>query len=151
MIMGGIAFPVFGCWQVTGRYKDQKLSFTVWVEPPAKPKESANGSVSEASPELSGPPEQAPRLIYVDAETQAQSLVYKVTPEIPAGVDVSGTVLLHAVIGTNGRPRELQYVSGPQPLSEAAIEAATWWQYRVTAEAEEVDTMIEVAFPPWGH
>jgi hypothetical protein len=48
------------------------------------------------------------------------------------------------------RPRELQYVSGPQPLSEAAIEAAIWWQYRVTAEAEEIDTMIEVAFPPLG-
>jgi hypothetical protein len=59
--------------------QSQKLSFTVWVVPPAKPKESANGSVPKASPELSGPPEQAPRLLYVDAESQAQSLVYTST------------------------------------------------------------------------
>ncbi|MGD1024651.1 MAG: hypothetical protein ABR880_17830 [Candidatus Sulfotelmatobacter sp.] len=147
MIMGGIAFPVFGCWQVTGHDKDQELIFAVWVAPPAKQKQPVDVSLPAA---ISEPPKPAPRLIYVDAATQAKSLVYKVTPEIPPGVDVAGTVLLHAVIGTDGRPRDLQYVSGPLQLLEAAIKAVTWWQYRVTGEAEEVDTMIEVAFPTLG-
>ncbi len=147
MIMGGIAFPVFGCWQVTGRYKDQTLRFNVWVAPPATQKQPVDISVPAA---VSLSPEPAPHLIYVDAATQAKSLVYKVMPEVPPGFDVTGAVLLHAVIGTDGRPRALQYISGPLQLSEAAIKAATWWQYRVTGEAEEIDTMIEVAFPPLG-
>jgi hypothetical protein len=149
MTMGGISIPVFGCWHVTGRYKDQKLSFTVWVAPPSK-LQPTSGTSSSASLQEQSAPETALRRIYVDAETEARSLVYKVTPEIPHGVDVPGTVLLHAVIGTDGRPHELQYVSGPQQLAQSAIDAVTWWQYRVTGEAEEIDTTIEVGFSPTG-
>lgn len=145
MVMGGISIPVFGCWHVTGRYKDQKLGFTVWVAPPSKLQPSSSASLQEQSA-----PETALRRIYVDAETEARSLVYKVTPEIPHGVDVPGTLILHAVIGTDGRAHELQYVSGPEQLAQSAIDAVTWWQYRVTGEAEEIDTTIEVAFSPTG-
>jgi outer membrane biosynthesis protein TonB len=99
-------------------------------------------------------PAIAPQRVIVDGETQAKSLVYKVTPEIPAEArteNSSGTVVLHAVIGTGGRPGELQYVSGPQALAQPAIDAVTWWQYRITVvndEAVEVDTTIDVVFPP---
>ena len=29
----GVYIPTPGCWEITGEYKSQKLSFVVWVEP----------------------------------------------------------------------------------------------------------------------
>jgi hypothetical protein len=156
MIMSGIDIPTFGCWEITGHYKDQELSFTVWV---------TRGSEEEWSPGVDLTPAQAaPRRIHVDGATQAKSLVYKVSPEIPPAANVaniSGTVVLHAIIDTGGRARELQYVSGPRLLAPAAVDAVKWWRYRVAVDDEnigagrfpvvleplEVETTIDVVFP----
>jgi len=149
MIMGGIAIPVFGCWEIKGHYKDQELSFIVWVTPLAEQKTSSGGSAPEILQEPSASYTE-PRRIHVDGEVQARSLVYRVTPEIPDEAqvaNVSGTVVLHAVINRDGRARELQYLSGPPLLAQAAIDAVTWWQYMVTGEPVEVDTTIQVVFP----
>jgi hypothetical protein len=27
----GINFPTLGCWEITGRYRDDTLTFVVWV------------------------------------------------------------------------------------------------------------------------
>ncbi len=150
MIMGGIQIPVFGCWEITGHYKDQELSFIVWVAPLTEQNSSSGGSSAEVLQEPSTPYTE-PRRIHVDGEIQARSLVYRVTPEIPHEAqvaNVSGTVVLHAVINRDGRAREVQYLSGPALLAQAAIDAVTWWQYMVTGEAVEVDTTIQVVFPP---
>jgi hypothetical protein len=141
-MIGGINIPVFGCWEITGRYSDQELSFTVWVAPVTEPAEP------ETSPELveALPP---PRIIQVDAETEAKELVYRVNPELPHEAqvaDTSGTVFLEAVVGIDGRPRNLRYLSGPSVLAQAAIEAVTWWQYRVDDENTEILTTIPVVF-----
>jgi hypothetical protein len=145
-LMGGISTPVFGCWLVTGRYKDEEISFTVWVvnhtegEPDSPDSVVSQGSSAQQT---------APRRVYVDSEEQAKMLVYRVTPQIPQeAANVSGTVVLHSVIDPSGRPRQVEYVSGPPPLAQAAIDAVKWWQYEVGLEREEIDTMIEVAFPP---
>ena len=29
----GVDFPTLGCWEITGQYNDQELSFVVWVAP----------------------------------------------------------------------------------------------------------------------
>jgi hypothetical protein len=147
-LMGGISIPVLGCWLVTGRYKDEQISFTVWVVNHAEEESSSPDSSTIVSQE---PPSQqtALRRISVDSEEQTKALYFRVTPEIPhEAANVYGTVVLHAVIDASGRPRQLEYVSGPPPLAQAAIDAVQWWQYRVDGEGEEVDTMIEVAFPP---
>jgi len=150
MYVGGISIPVFGCWEITGRYKDQELTFTVWVTFLPK-QEQSSGASSPPSPH-----EMTARRIQIDGNTQAASLVYRVIPELPASAktaNVSGTVVLHAVIGTDGRANELSYVSGPELLVEAAMEAVRWWQYRIAVtsrdpyEAKEVDTTIAVVFP----
>jgi hypothetical protein len=152
MIMGGISIPVFGCWEITGHYKDQELTFTVWVT--SLPTQEQSSSASSPPPTRT-----AARRIQVDGETQAASLVYSVIPELPAcakTANVSGTVVLHAIIGTDGRANELSYVSGPQLLAQAAMETVRWSQYRVAVasfdpyEAQEVDTTITVAFPVLG-
>jgi len=150
-IMGGIAIPVFGCWQITGRYKDADLTFTVWVAPAEK--ETADASLPETQ-EHAPSPVAVPLRVFVAGDAQAKSLVYRVVPELPPNVDagnVRGTVLLHAIIDTSGRPWELEYISGPPQLVQAAIDAVRWWQYRVEMvndeQAAEVETTIRVDFP----
>ena len=139
MIMSGVNVPTFGCWEITGHYKDQELTFTVWVT--RGPEEGGSPDVYLTSAQA------APRRIHVDGATQAESLVYSVSPEVPAAAkaaNISGTVVLHTIIDTGGRPRELQYVSGPLQLTQAAIEAVKWWQYRVALDDEDIGTR---AFP----
>jgi hypothetical protein len=86
---------------------------------------------------------------YSTCELPGYSAGYRVTPQIPQeAVNASVTVVLHAVIDASGRARQLEYVSGPPPLAQAAIDAVKWWQYRVDGEGEEIDTIIEVPFPP---
>jgi len=29
----GVEMPAAGCWEITGHYKEQRLSFVVWVAP----------------------------------------------------------------------------------------------------------------------
>lgn len=148
-IMGGINIPVFGCWEITGRYKRQELRFIVWVTPITEQNWSLYVPLSET---VQGSPASPRKLrrIHVDGEVQAKSLVYRVTPEIPHEAqvaNVSGRVVLHALITEDGRAHELQYISGSRLLEQAAINAVSWWEYRVSGEAEEVDTTIEVVFP----
>jgi Gram-negative bacterial TonB protein C-terminal len=161
MHVGGISIPVFGCWQVTAQYKDQQLSFTVWVTPLPQqrmPAGDATPTVSQVRPTEG----TMPRRIHLDGEIQARSLIYRVMPEIPReaeAANASGTVVLHAVITTEGRASELQYISGPRVLSQAAIDAVRWWRYEVATVATvkgepnapfeplEVDTTIQVVFP----
>jgi hypothetical protein len=156
-IVGGISIPVFGCWEITGHYNDQELKFTVWVT--ALPEQTR--LAAESSQRISEVPptdETAPRRIHVDGETLAKELHYKVTPDVPAGTaeaNISGTIVLQAVI-KDGRAQELRYVSGPPLLAQSAIDAVKWWRYRAVmidgepVEAEELDTTIEVVFPPTG-
>jgi hypothetical protein len=35
----GVYVPTSGCWEITGEYKGEKLSFVVWVEPVKKTKQ----------------------------------------------------------------------------------------------------------------
>jgi hypothetical protein len=151
MIMGGISIPVFGCWEITGHYEDEELSFTIWVasRPGQEPYSRTDAPLMASVPPV---PSAGIRRVHVDSETEAKSLVYRVLPEIPQGATASGTVVLHAIIGTDGRPRELSYISGPPLLVQAAREAVVWWQYRIDVvslepyEPEEVDTAIPVLF-----
>jgi hypothetical protein len=46
-----------------------------------------------------------------------------------------------------GKNTRYTLVSGPALSAQAAIDAVRWWQYRVTDDAVEVDTEIEVIFP----
>lgn len=149
MIVGGMAVPVFGCWRITGRYADQELTFTVWVV--SSPEQNLP-SVEPITEKVKPPP----RRIQRDAETQARSLVYSVAPELPdeaRAANVTGTVVLHAIITTAGRASELRYLSGPRLLAQAAIDAVQWWRYEIattkgnTFEALEVETTIQVVFP----
>jgi TonB family protein len=145
MMVCGIDIPAFGCWEITGHYMDQDLTFVVWVMPFVEP-ESPSGVLSAQEP---SPAYRNIRKIHVDPDVQKKSLVYEVTPQVPHEaqvIGVSGSVVLHAVIGEDGRVHEVQYRSGSPLLAQAAIDAVQWWQYMFTDEGVEVDTEIEVTF-----
>jgi len=148
-VMGGISIPESGCWQVTGHFKDRELSFVVWVEPNLgheRPPEDQRAANSEG---LALPADPVP----VDSGVEAKKIVYRLTPETPPRAklsNVSGTVVLHAIIGRNdGVPRELQYVSGPPSLVKPAMDAVKLWRYEADGRTD-IDTTIEVMFPPSG-
>jgi hypothetical protein len=151
MAVMGMDIPVFGCWQFTGHHDDQDVTFTLWVTYSQQAASAHAYAQSLSSPR----PKRTVQRVHIDPEVQAKELVYRVLPEIPAAAQATyGTVVLHAVIGTDGKTHELSYVSGPRLLAQAAIEAVRWWQYRINVvnlepyEAQEVDTTISVLFSP---
>jgi TonB family protein len=80
------------------------------------------------------------------------ALIRKVQPEYPALAriaHVSGTVRLRAIIGTDGKIRELEVINGNSFLQAAAVAAVRGWRYRPTllnGQPVEVETLITVNF-----
>ena len=96
----------------------------------------------------SGMERKAP--VRVSSGVMAGRITHKVQPIYPVepGLDVSGAVVLHAVIGEDGTIQELQVISGPVMLRDAAIEAVRQWTYRpylLNGAATAVDTTIALS------
>ena len=98
-------------------------------------------------------PGQASRLS-VGGNIQAAKLITKpqpVYPESARSAGVSGTVILHAVIGMEGKPLSLRVMNSQvdPDLARSAVEAVSQWRYTPTllnGEPIEVDTTIMVNF-----
>jgi TonB family protein len=76
-------------------------------------------------------------------------MVQPIYPQIAKTAHISGTVVLHAVVGTDGKVLDLQYVSGPPLLMKAAMDAVHQWEYKpmlLNGEPVQVDTTISVVF-----
>jgi TonB family protein len=79
-------------------------------------------------------------------------LVLQQRPVYPAAArqaGVSGLVRLKAVIGKDGKVRDLAVVSGPAELAAAAMEAVSKWVYQptlVNGEPVEVTNMVDISF-----
>jgi peptidyl-prolyl cis-trans isomerase A (cyclophilin A) len=97
-------------------------------------------------------PEAAPRRISISAETAVGMLISKTQPVYPIDAKqarVSGTVVLRAVIGTDGIIKDLRVVSGPDLLRQAALDAVQQWRYRpylLNDDPVEVRTTINIIF-----
>ena len=77
------------------------------------------------------------------------SRVMPVYPQEAVEAFVSGTVKLEAVIGVDGRVRDLKLVAGHPMLAGAAMEAVSQWLYRPTrlnGREVEVVTLVDVHF-----
>jgi TonB family protein len=62
---------------------------------------------------------------------------------------IEGTVLLHGIIGKDGVLKNVEFVSGPSQLAEAAMNAVKQWKYRpatINGEPVEVHAQITVNF-----
>ncbi|MBS1813703.1 MAG: TonB family protein [Acidobacteria bacterium] len=90
--------------------------------------------------------------VRISGGVMAGQLIQKVTPLYPANArraGVTGSVILHAIIGKDGLIRDVQVVSGPEMLQIAAASAVRQWRYRPylkDGEPVEVDTTITVNF-----
>jgi len=98
------------------------------------------------------PPPAAPRQIQVGGDVQAALILVQTHPVYPIAARqgrIHGTVKLNAVIGTDGKIKNLTAVSGHALLVQSALEAVRHWIYRPTVldgVPVEVNTEIEVRF-----
>lgn len=102
-----------------------------------------------------GPPivvSRMPSRTMISSGVMAGLLRNKVNPVYPAvarAAHVSGTVVLHAIIGKDGLVEQVQAVSGPAMLQGAALDAVKQWTYSpylLNGRAVEVDTTVIVNF-----
>ena len=107
---------------------------------------------STAPPAAPLAPNRLPTRIRVGENVQAASLLHQVVPEYPPeakAAHITGTVVLHAIVGRDGAVQNLEFVSGPPELQKAAMDAVAQWRYRPTLlnkELVEVDTTVSVVF-----
>jgi protein TonB len=79
-------------------------------------------------------------------------LIHKSIPQYPAiakSAGQQGTVILQAVISKSGTIENLQVLSGPPMLQQAAIDAVKTWRYRpylLNEQPVEVETTVNVIF-----
>jgi TonB family protein len=98
-------------------------------------------------------PKVKPMRIRVEGQIAPQ-LVHHINPIPPSDAlqqQVHGTVVVHVVIDRDGNVAQLDPVSGPPELINAAVEAVRQWRYKPTTlngDPVEVDTTIKIAF--WG-
>jgi protein TonB len=113
--------------------------------PPAPP-------VKRAEPKPASRPAAEPIRIKVGTGVQEARLIERVKPAYPrlaVTARISGVVELEAIIGTDGRIREITVLGGHPMLVPAALEAVRQWAYRPTllnGEPVEVITRITVRF-----
>jgi periplasmic protein TonB len=70
-------------------------------------------------------------------------------PPIPRAAGIQGTVVLQATISKMGIIQNIQVVSGPPMLRQAAMDAVRTWRYKpylLNGEPIEVETTINVVF-----
>jgi TonB family protein len=95
--------------------------------------------------------EQEPfQRVRVGAAVQETRLIKRVEPVYPPEqVHIHGTVKFNAIIGPDGRVKNLQLVSGHPLLVAPALEAVRQWEYRPTllnGAPVEVVTQVDVHF-----
>jgi TonB family protein len=98
---------------------------------PVQPSPSAAQYSSSQDPEVTNPPQR----IRVGGNVSAAKLTRQVTPIYPKVAEmahISGTVVLHCIVGKDGSVRQLEYVSGPPLLMKSAMDAVRQWQYEPT-------------------
>jgi TonB family protein len=88
----------------------------------------------------------------VSAEEMQRRIRHNAAPEYPETAKharVQGTVLLDAVVNPQGSVTQLKFVSGPELLSQPALDAARWWRYEpylVNGQPVTVETTVAVDF-----
>ncbi|HET6205924.1 MAG TPA: energy transducer TonB [Terracidiphilus sp.] len=94
----------------------------------------------------------APSSVRLPSKFVEGFLIHKSIPQYPAiakSAGQQGTVILQAVISKSGTIENLQVLSGPPMLQQAAIDAVKTWRYRpylLNEQPVEVETTVNVIF-----
>jgi protein TonB len=116
---------------------------------------SVSGQAPDStSPRNGSPP--SPKLvtrIQVSKEIAATQLKKHGTPQYPdlaRQTRITGVVKLRAIVGTDGKIKQLNVISGHPLLVPAVLDSVRGWVYepmKVNGELVEMDTTIEVPMP----
>jgi protein TonB len=104
-------------------------------------------SVGSAIPKLA-----APNRVKVSSGVTQGLLMHQVKPEYPPvarNSRVEGTVVLAAVVGKDGKVKDVRVISGQPMLAQAAERAVRQWKYKpymLNGQPVEIDTTINVNF-----
>lgn len=124
------------------------------VDPPVEPKDSPAPTSTADGPAAPPAKSIAASRIQVSGEEQAAKLISSVQPAYPPLAQmakIQGTVRLHVIISKEGTIQQCEAVSGHPLLIQSALTAVRQWRYQPTlvdGVPVEVDTYVEVVFPP---
>jgi peptidyl-prolyl cis-trans isomerase A (cyclophilin A) len=110
------------------------------------------GQPTPALPGEAPPPGAQPKVVNISAGVATGLLIFKSQPVYPIDAKkagVTGTVVLAATIDTDGAVKELNVVSGPDMLQQAALDAVKEWRYRpylLNGQPVEVRTTVNIIF-----
>ena len=88
----------------------------------------------------------------VPADAMERRIIHRVMPEYPElarRAGVQGTVVLETVVSVAGAVTQVKSVSGPEALSQAAMDAVRWWRYEpysVNGQPATVETTVAIDF-----
>ncbi len=88
--------------------------------------------------------------VRVSGGVMSGSIIRRVQPQIPPiarDQHISGAGVMHVIIGKDGIVRFVDYISGPEALRDAYVNAVRQWRYRpfmVDGQAVEVDTTVAI-------
>ena len=92
----------------------------------------------------------APPPVRVSAGVLAGRILTRVMPKYPEEAKkqrINGTVVMHVIIGTDGRVKEAHVISGPELLRASYLDAVKQWTYKpylVNGEPTAVETQISL-------
>jgi protein TonB len=142
-VVGGVPGGIPG---IAGNGGTGFFSNSVGVAPPPPP--PLPKTVATAPP----PPPAAIRQVTVGGDVEEAMLLQKTPPAYPQLARqgrIHGSVVLKAIIGTDGRIKNLTAISGHPLLVDAAMSAVRYWLYKPTVldgAPVEVNTEIVVRF-----
>jgi TonB family protein len=104
--------------------------------------------------ELEEPAQEAmsQQQLQVAGDVMAQRIAYRVMPEYPEAArqaGLQGVVVLDTAVSAEGAVTAVKYLSGPEELSQAAMDAVRWWRYDpyvVGGQPKAVETTVAVEF-----
>jgi TonB family protein len=120
--------------------------------PMASPQPAPQPAAQPAAQPQPAPRQTSPAPVRVSGGVMAGQIVSKVNPVYPPdakAAGISGTVVLHAIIGADGAVQNLAVVSGPPELQSSALDAVKQWIYKpylLNGNPTEVETTITVNY-----
>jgi TonB family protein len=143
-IVPGILLAAF----IAGPARAQDQSATSATAPAAQT--TAPATQGDQSAQAAG--DSKPARVKIGGRIEQATLIHMVQPVYPKeakDAHISGTVVVKGVIEKDGSMQQVEYVSGPEELKQAAMDAVKQWQYKPTTLAGnpiEVDTTISLVF-----
>jgi protein TonB len=99
-----------------------------------------------------GPPQRSDHAVRISGGVMAGQRLSGAYPVYPADARASGiegAVVLHVLVGADGRVESAVPLSGPEVFRQPAMDAVTQWIYRpylLNGQPVEVDTIVTVNF-----